>query len=710
MIGLILCLPLLVSAQNTLLFELTHPELTTTSYLFGTVHVQDEAAFNFNDSVFWAIEQVDKAEFELDLNQNILRSQILKEVKNTFDEDFKERAEVYITEDLLPALMENYTPSELSENISTKLIPFLQDFVTKRLQADNRSMFVDRYLQQYAELQGKEIVGIEGYEEQLSALLGDLNEMRFDGTTVVILEALQKEEFSSKLINYFGSTDVMIEAYHKHDLDELCKLIATGSEVNNQLVKNLYKRIFYDRNELMFERTKNDVREGSTFIAVGAGHLCGDNGLLKQYQDAGYSIRPMDITIKDKGMHFSWIPYRSGNFSIDVIEDALLNEEYSSGTDFYFMPYVNTIRDEVLLTKKGLVCFKVKVNTVESSDETEEITLDSRERYEEVYEITPEEESEAILIEEVPEHTSEVTYEEEAEKVPLLDNNDIAFTDIDNQENDKNRIYESWNVTDIAAFQEGDQDLSEYLSETIIYPTEALEEGVEGTVVVMFIINKEGDVTDISTLTKNGYGLEEEATRVIGLTSGMWTPAKLRDKPVNMRFRVPVRFTLFDDVETIDDNSDVSITKDLVSEPIIDRKVPESTDDEELEYYTPEETQDDVEIEDIEPVKNKSKIKLTDEQEEWLGELGDSLKTHMKAVAAISRGNMGGMRSMSDTTTIEINGQNCTMITRHGMMAISKRVTYETDNATYYIEALGDPALIKSEEINRFFTSFELNE
>lgn len=564
MIGLILCLPLLVSAQNTLLFELTHPELTTTSYLFGTVHVQDEAAFNFNDSVFWAIEQVDKAEFELDLNQNILRSQILKEVKNTFDEDFKERAEVYITEDLLPALMENYTPSELSENISTKLIPFLQDFVTKRLQADNRSMFVDRYLQQYAELKGKEIVGIEGYEEQLSALLGDLNEMRFDGTTDVILEALQKEEFSSKLINYFGSTDVMIEAYHKHDLDELCTLIATGSEVNNQLVKNLYKRIFYDRNELMFERTKNDVREGSTFIAVGAGHLCGDNGLLKQYQDAGYSIRPMDITIKDTGMHFSWIPYRSGNFSIDVIDDALLNEEYSSGTDFYFMPFVNTIRDEVLLTKKGLVCFKVKVNTVESSDETEEITLDSRERYEEVYEITPEQESEAILIEEVTEHTSEVTYEEETEEVE----NVIAVE---------------------------------------------VPETVE------------------SVKLRTGDDLEED-------------------------------------------------------------------------------TEIDFEDEVEQPKQEKTKISLTQEQEEWLEELGDSLKTHMKAVAAISRGNMGGMRSMSDTTTIEINGQNCTMITRHGMMATSKRVTYETDNATYYIEALGDPVLIKSDEINRFFTSFKLNE
>lgn len=41
-----------------------------------------------------------------------------------------------------------------------------------------------------------------------------------------------------------------------------------------------------------------------------------------------------------------------------------------------------------------------------------------------------------------------------------------------------------------------------------------------------------------------GYGLEEEAIRVVNLTSGLWTPAELREKKVRMRYRLPIKFAL----------------------------------------------------------------------------------------------------------------------------------------------------------------------
>jgi TonB family protein len=702
--------------------------------------VQDEAAFNFNDSVFWAIDQSEKAEFELDLNQTVLRNELVKNMESHFDDAFKERAELYLTKDLLPALMERYSPSELAQNISSKVIPFVIDFMTKRFQADNRTMFVDKYLQEYAESQGKEIVGIEGYDEQVKALIGDLNDLEFDGFTETILKGLEKDELSSNMVNYLGSTQIMIDAYHNHQLDEICTLVSASTEMENQFIKNLYKRIFYDRNELMFDRTIEDVKEGATFIGVGAGHLCGSNGLIQQYKDAGFSVRPIDTKTKDFATDFKWETYEAGNFSVDIMEGATLNETYSSNRDFYFMPYLNLDEEEALFTTRGLVSFKVEVNTSETSQQNYNKTvLDFLESVEDdAIAVTPAYDSDAAAVpsNEVFESAAEqdiVVIEKDVEydmiesvevpdapevEQPMVDvpvqGYDVVLDEEEYRELNEDDIYEQWSVTDIAAFQEGNQDLAAFLAEQIVYPTEALEEGVEGTVMLMFVVDKEGSVTDISPLSRKGYGLEEEAMRVVELTSGMWTPARLRDKPVNMRFRLPVRFTMFDDLETTDDDSEesIEIVEDAVEveQPVVEIPINEGLDDEETEYYIPQETQDDVEIEDIEPVKRKHKIELSNEQEAWLEDFGDSLKVKTKAIADISKERFGGFNYGNDTSEIVIDGITCSMITRKGMMATSKRVAYITEDATYYIEAKGDPALIKSDEIDHFFKSFRLNE
>ena len=74
----------------------------------------------------------------------------------------------------------------------------------------------------------------------------------------------------------------------------------------------------------------------------------------------------------------------------------------------------------------------------------------------------------------------------------------------------------------------------------------ALENDMQGTINVMFVVDKAGRVKDIAILGgKKGFGLEEEAMRVIKMTSGKWKPAKQRDKSVNMRFRIPVKFQIF---------------------------------------------------------------------------------------------------------------------------------------------------------------------
>ena len=82
-----------------------------------------------------------------------------------------------------------------------------------------------------------------------------------------------------------------------------------------------------------------------------------------------------------------------------------------------------------------------------------------------------------------------------------------------------------------------------YLVESIKYPEEAKERGIEGTVVMAFIVNSDGTISDIETLRGIGGGCDQEAMRVIQ-NAPKWTPGQLGGKAVRVRMRLPLQFKL----------------------------------------------------------------------------------------------------------------------------------------------------------------------
>jgi protein TonB len=93
------------------------------------------------------------------------------------------------------------------------------------------------------------------------------------------------------------------------------------------------------------------------------------------------------------------------------------------------------------------------------------------------------------------------------------------------------------------SFGAGEKELLEYLAKNIKYPEIALKNGISGTVVIQFIVDKSGQIKDIVVLRGIGGGCEEEALRVIRQMPS-WTPGKQKGKPVNVRFILPVRFKM----------------------------------------------------------------------------------------------------------------------------------------------------------------------
>ncbi|NEM98576.1 TonB family protein [Pontibacter burrus] len=93
-------------------------------------------------------------------------------------------------------------------------------------------------------------------------------------------------------------------------------------------------------------------------------------------------------------------------------------------------------------------------------------------------------------------------------------------------------------------YKGGEKELLNFLTNNINYPADARAAGLEGLVVVTFVVDETGKVNDAKVAKKLGRGTDEEALRVINLTNGNWTPGRQDGKAVAVQYTMPVRFSL----------------------------------------------------------------------------------------------------------------------------------------------------------------------
>lgn len=80
------------------------------------------------------------------------------------------------------------------------------------------------------------------------------------------------------------------------------------------------------------------------------------------------------------------------------------------------------------------------------------------------------------------------------------------------------------------------------LQQKIEYPEEARKAGIEGRVIVQFIVNEQGKVENPKVLRGIGGGCDKEAIRVI--KQAEFEPGKQRDKPVPVQYSLPLTFEM----------------------------------------------------------------------------------------------------------------------------------------------------------------------
>ena len=120
---------------------------------------------------------------------------------------------------------------------------------------------------------------------------------------------------------------------------------------------------------------------------------------------------------------------------------------------------------------------------------------------------------------------------------------EVKYTpvEVEEEEVEEQQIFQV--VEEMPEFPGGMGECMKFLSKNIKYPTISQENGVQGRVIVQFVVNTDGSIVEPVVMRGVDPYLDKEALRVIKMMP-KWSPGKQRGKPVRVKYTVPVMFRL----------------------------------------------------------------------------------------------------------------------------------------------------------------------
>lgn len=106
---------------------------------------------------------------------------------------------------------------------------------------------------------------------------------------------------------------------------------------------------------------------------------------------------------------------------------------------------------------------------------------------------------------------------------------------------EENKVFDV--VEELPSFPGGQGALMQWLRDNIKYPVIAAENGIEGRVIVQFVVSKSGSISNVNVVRGVDPSIDKEAVRVVSNMPN-WTPGKQNGTTVNVRYTLPVTFKL----------------------------------------------------------------------------------------------------------------------------------------------------------------------
>jgi uncharacterized protein YbaP (TraB family) len=266
-------------ATNSLLWEISGNGLKKPSYLFGTHHL---IGAKFADTMKVLQEKFKSAdavvgEIVMDSTTQTKMAPFLVMKNNTLD-SLLTKAEYKEVEDYFKSKQPDFELKPLN-NFKPAMVAIMMMLFESPDMLKDIGEGIDDSFQKYAKKNGKSLYGLETAEYQGALLFNSDLQKQKKALLKSIREVDKSKQKMEELKTY----------YIAQDIDKLTELFKIQDEESKEFMTELLK----NRNNRWLEQLPTMMQKQSLFIAVGAGHLVGDEGLIKGLQAKGYSLKPV---------------------------------------------------------------------------------------------------------------------------------------------------------------------------------------------------------------------------------------------------------------------------------------------------------------------------------------------------------------------------------------------------------------------------------
>ena len=245
-----------------------------TSYLFGTIHTDDSRVAEISPIVIAAIKQVDIFVMEVAENRDpsvmMLKEGNLASLLTEAEfEQVRELADFHVMHLGAAMQMKPWLLAVIFD-LPKPQTPFAQD----------------NLLMTKAEENLKVVIGIETAQEHF----GVMDDFSMEEQMVMLRAVLKRTPVQKE-----ADFERLMAAYLEGDSDKITALDEqiTGGMLPKALWTKMRDRLLDKRNVVMAQRTIKVANEKPVFVAVGASHLAGDNGLIAAFKKAGFKLSVM---------------------------------------------------------------------------------------------------------------------------------------------------------------------------------------------------------------------------------------------------------------------------------------------------------------------------------------------------------------------------------------------------------------------------------
>jgi uncharacterized protein YbaP (TraB family) len=258
-----------------LLWEISRPGMAP-SYLFGTIHSEDPGVIALAPVVEQAFTTSRQVVLEVNLNADAIATGATAMLLTD-----GRRLQEIIGGELFAQAVAALRTRGIPEAVAERMKPWAAATALS-MPVPETGRVLDVVLFERAQQTGKTLHGLETIAEQLAVFEG----LPLDDQVALLRDAVEQ----------FDGLDAMLAdllaAYKRQDLAAMMAINETAlASGDPRLAGEFQRRLIVDRNQRMAERMEPYLRQGGAFIAVGALHLAGEQGLVRLLEQRGYTVK-----------------------------------------------------------------------------------------------------------------------------------------------------------------------------------------------------------------------------------------------------------------------------------------------------------------------------------------------------------------------------------------------------------------------------------